>query len=70
MELPKDLVKSLEVALDDGPIKVTLGCGCSVCDADVTEDICFECGEEVTSDNGEAQRLADVATNYFRKENN
>ena len=51
---------------------------CSFCDADMTEDMCYECGASQSEfdhwaeiDN-EAQRLADVATDYFtgnRKEN-
>jgi hypothetical protein len=70
MKLPNDLVKSLEESLDDGPVEVTLGCGCHCqnCDAETTEDTCFECGEEVTSVSGEVKRLTDAVTDYFQKE--
>jgi uncharacterized membrane protein YvbJ len=41
---------------------------CQNCDAETTEDMCFECGEEVTSVSGEVKRLTDAVTDYFQKE--
>jgi len=41
---------------------------CQNCDAETTEDMCFECGEEVTSAAGEVKRLSDIVNAHFNKE--